>query len=77
MCHVCVFVMLLLLLLLLASKHQSNSLFNLFLWREDKLDYLPWLDLIGLNVMAGATVLGVPVKQMLTTENVAGEAEVK
>ena len=35
-------------------------------------DYLPWLDLLGLNVMAGATVLGVPVEQMLTTENVAG-----
>ena len=33
---------------------------------------MPWLDLLGLNVMAGATVLGVPVEQMLTTENVAG-----
>ena len=36
---------------------------------------MPWLDLLGLNVMAGATVLGVPVKQMLTTENVAGEVK--
>ena len=34
---------------------------------------MPWLDLLGLNVIAGATVLGVPVKQMVTTENVAGE----
>ena len=36
---------------------------------------MPWLDLLGLNVMAGATVLGVPVKQMLTTENDAGQVK--
>lgn len=31
---------------------------------------MPWLDLLGLNTMAGTALPGVPVEQMITTENV-------
>lgn len=50
----------------------SNSIFYLCSkeGRQASSHYLPWLDLLGLNIMAGVTVLGVPVEQMITTENV-------
>ena len=70
-CVVCVFVRK---LLLLASVRAT--LLYLYLGRRGgkrQANYLPGFDLLCLDIMAGATQLWVPVKQMLTTENVSGQ----